>query len=560
MLFLKRLSLLTFLFFSTKKLCALVSANKFDPVLQSTIKGLDIYPKNLNDSKSSFGSFHVSPFYQNASKSFAKNGKDNSGIAKPGTTTDEFFDVGVLEETGPWNVAGIFYGVATSDLKAEISGTGDTHPGISGFSKALYYAPTGLVLSDNYSPTAQLGKGNTFGDLDLLIGSGNWTKEKYANYYRALLNLSYDGLDKDKLEQLAQPTTSATNNTYQQTDERLKKYILAGQSTQDGEKSDIFFTSGLVDLVGLRRFAPEVKKYGARGQVSFCPIEGVRFSAKGGVCDLKVVPSAKEHITTGPANVPFDTYLLDDASLYKIGSELGLDFSGYHVQTFEDSTVLMDAFYPFQVKDDDGDHLVNIMPLVSVGAILPTSKKFEDAQGSTNAFYMPTGNEGHTGISVSASIFLEFPETICIGVGGGGTVFNEKSLKSYRVPNHPLQRGIYPFTCNIKRKKGETYFGYVCLVAQDFIERTSFYFDYTYTGHRQDKITLEDGNTNRNKVFEKGKAKLEKESVWNTQEIASGISFCPSQALELGVGFRANVKGNLVPRVKTIMADARFIF
>jgi hypothetical protein len=549
-------------------------ANKLDPLCQSSVAGIDPFPAKKESSKGLAANFYITPYYQDGTKSRSDR-RDKKTSVDDGN--GEKFDVGIMEERGIWKTAGIYYGIADIEMKEDGAGIQTTQSNENYESRAIHFAPKDFVITRRSTlsmttttgaTTPTTGQGNIPGSIAEIVSQADWKNDNYKNFYSGLLNLLYDTGTENKMAELAAPNLSAqsTNQatinhpdtssatSYPASDLRLENHLLP---------DNINFNTDNTDLVGLRRFAPKVHRYGARGEVFFSPFEGIKVLARGGACEIKVTPEPL--IALGPSPITsdadkFNKALSCDVALEKIGKEIGLSFGPYHNWTFEDTFLAVSAGQSFEYHDKEDDISVFMAPSIEVGVWVPTSKKYDVAEGNKFAFYIPVGNEGHTGMSITGNLTFEFPGTTIFSCGAGATVFNDLSIKDFRLPNHPQQRGIYPFKIDIKRKLGETYFAYASLKSIDFSSGASFYCDYTYVSHRKDKILLDDSDSERNKAFETGRAQFVKDSIWNTQELAVGINYKIADGIELGGAFKVNTNASAAPLMRSWLGNVKFSF
>ena len=256
---------------------------------------------------------------------------------------------------------------------------------------------------------------------------------------------------------------------------------------------------------------------------------------------------------------------MDEDTLYIMGSgstveaimeEMGLSIDPVREIAFEDTYVQLAGSYPITMKDYDGNDTVNFSPMLAIGIWLPSGKKKDHSK----AFSVPTGNDGHTGLCIEGALNLDFLDTAAFSVGGGGTVFNDQTYDVFRVPNHRLQNGFYPWTTKVKRKPGYSWFGHLSMRSVRFISGTTFTFDYSYSGHKQDELTCEDSDTARADLFKTGLKLLDERSEWSSHDIHAGFTYEASQNIELGGAFHTNIDGTMTFRTNTLMGVVRFLF
>lgn len=261
-------------------------------------------------------------------------------------------------------------------------------------------------------------------------------------------------------------------------------------------------------------------------------------------------------------NIIQDAFL-NSTSMKQILDELDINADPYNEWTLEDTYVAADFAYPFLFRALDGSDVLKVWPTISVGAWIPTSKK-RKATDPRYLFRIPVGNDEHIGICIDGAINLDFKDMITFNIGVGATIFDKKAFNRFPIKNHPKQQGIIPWTAAVERKLGDTLCARAGMVANNFIEGASAFFEYTYVTHREDKITIVSADlkslhtTNRDAL----NAFLDqvRETAWSCQELHCGMTYQVTQNFELGASFKAHVKGENVPKVKTIMASMRIAF
>ncbi len=530
------------------------ASNKFDNLQLASFRGIGAsfysHDGQAQNSGAGWANIYLSPFYFDSDQAWAKDSSQSTSIIKTpatGSNPAEYYKVGPLEESGFWNVAGIFYGFASSEMGIKQNrtiGSGSA----ADYSPGLIFAPKGFVFDIN-DQAALTGQGELSSeDAKTLIGEANWTSENYQNYYTAFLKSVYDNLAQATMPNFAANTGSSALTP--STDSLNKNFAT---------KSVVFSSPLAIKNAGLRRFSPAIKKMGLRidGEISF--LDSFKITFKSGAGEVRVNPDQSNiSVTTDNSSQLF--IASDSAWMEKALNDLGLSNREYQHFGFEDTFVAMSASQGFDLRDDDKSLIVSLYPFARAGAWLPTSKKFADANPQKSMFYVPMGNEGHIGVSVSGGLSIEVPDSAIFSICGGGTYYLEETFKNYRVPNHPLQVGVYPFTIDIKRKKGELFYAVAEMRSINFSDNASFFCNLTFTTQKRDKITLADADTKRNILFEKGAEVLAERSSWSSTDFCTGINVKISDEIQLGFGFATNIKGKNVARGRTMYLNTQFSF
>ena len=300
----------------------------------------------------------------------------------------------------------------------------------------------------------------------------------------------------------------------------------------------------------------EYKRLGVRGEIRVAPFEGFDATLRGGACEYVMTPTTLTPLTTPDDTDTLLSKLQNTHNRREIMSELGLSIDRVEETIFEDTYARVSAGYPFIFNDREGRAVLNCVPSIAGGAWLPTGKKLDHDK----PFSIDGGNDGHIGYAVEGALNLDFIDTVALSFGGGVTFFNDKTFDKFRVPNHRLQNGFYPWTTKVKRDPGYSYFGHISMRSINFIPNTTAYFDYSYQAHKADTLTCQDADAARAKLFAEGVKMLSERSAWNSWTMSLGIIYEATQNLEMGLGLNAHAKGKNVFRTNTVMGSVRFLF
>ena len=171
---------------------------------------------------------------------------------------------------------------------------------------------------------------------------------------------------------------------------------------------------------------------------------------------------------------------------------------------------------------------------------------------------MPTGNDGHVGVTVEGSMNFDFIRMIQLSLGAGASFYESKKINNFRVPSSVYQSGIYPWKTKIERRPGPVWYANFSMKVHDFIDSFSFFFDYIYTQHNKDDITIREPDPDRAKFFHP--EILEKVSRWKSNIIHAGINYSVTPGLEFGMSFNTHISGRRVYRTTAILGTMNFIF
>ncbi len=328
------------------------------------------------------------------------------------------------------------------------------------------------------------------------------------------------------------------------------------------------------------------ERVGLRTQLNFNFRWGLGFGIRSGVSDYKQRPefnlnnsfrkeaglsysetdengTIKQHEPILPGKEGFDVSahhilvtLLDERSRNAIAKDLELDLSEVRETKWEDTHVYMSWQHPFAVSDKEGDFECSIIPYVSLGVWLPTGEE----KNQDKAFSMPTGNDGFTLVTLEGALSFDFPKMIQTSFGGGVLFGNERELSNYRVPTSKYQVGIVPWKTNILKRPGVTWYVNASFKAEDFISTLSFYFDWIYTRHLKDSVTLREPNNTRSNAFKPGILVLETNSEFKNQQVSFGFNYQVTKFLAFGFGAQSYISGARVYRSTTLMGSATMTF
>jgi hypothetical protein len=314
------------------------------------------------------------------------------------------------------------------------------------------------------------------------------------------------------------------------------------------------------------------EKMGIRFGLIFTADSGFGFAVKTGISEYVQKPEyiiTTSDVAKNVAQNAVDKYLMDPAKRIKIARELGFkkDIERYCATEFEDIHFQLHWAKDFPLENEDGDHVVSIIPYLALGAWLPTGRK----RHQDIMFSLPTGNDDFIGISTEAALNLEFFDeisgrvrpTVQIGLGGGATFFETRELENYRVPSSVFQTNLIPWKTTVRRRLGTVWNFYATLKASPFMDGLSFYADYILTHHKADSIRVKDpelvgGEVMRETLFKS--EILEEQSVWRSQTIQAGCDYLITNNLSLAAGFQAQITGKRVYRSTTVFGQVTFWF
>lgn len=403
---------------------------------------------------------------------------------------------------GRWNMFGLFYGVSNNEIKAA--------PTSNPFS--LAQAPAG---THPYIPDAA-------------------TRNNYPN-----LSDAWRVLDKsDEGSGVIQYDTTNVDYNY---------------TNPDNYDNSLF-----------NKYMPLIytnyEKFGLRGEINFNCKSGLGINIKSGVIDYKQTPEFEDApdfthtFQSDDNNGNIYTYLRKLDVMNNILSEININIDSRQETTLEDTYIELYYQLPFEVMNDDDEHVVTLVPYISAGIWMPTGKeKSQDA-----VFSLPTGNDGFWGITLDGMINFDLPGSMQFGFGAGAAYYFERSLDGYRIASHKDQQGIFPWKAKINKEPGLLWHFDASMKAEEFIDNFSASLDFIYLRHNKDKITMREDNADRNDYFVP--SVNEENSKWWATMLQGGLEYKFSQGLQMGIGFQAHLSGRRVYRNTTILGTISFVF
>ena len=182
----------------------------------------------------------------------------------------------------------------------------------------------------------------------------------------------------------------------------------------------------------------------------------------------------------------------------KIARELGLDLCNYHRIGLEDLRIELFWRHIFIINDESEVYpRLLFMPFMEIGAGIPMDKE----ASLHKAFYVPTSNNGHPSAGLKAGFTLDFLDTIDIYTNAEFTYFFKHDFCGYRLPTNIKESGIFPYTADVNIKPGVTWNFSLGMHAYHFLDNLSFWGEYMYINHKQDKINVCKSNIPENSCY-----------------------------------------------------------
>ncbi len=263
-------------------------------------------------------------------------------------------------------------------------------------------------------------------------------------------------------------------------------------------------------------------------------------SSSGQVPDLKAQSTFNEWITNNIED------LLDP--------EYG---ANYNIQTYsepgiEDIQLLGFYRHPFVVHPSNPNKFASMLitPYIMVGGSIPVASTKDYAK----LYALPFGNNGHGSFGGTAGVTFDFINSIEFGFEFGATSFLPINIEDLPIPNHELQRVIYPYRQNVRYTPGFNGQFAAIFNAYEFAHNTSFSFRYNYIQHMQDSIKLITPNENFFPYY------LEETTPWNSQMFIASLVFEIQPSVFLSVAWQGALSQRNAYCSNTILGSLNFLF
>lgn len=231
--------------------------------------------------------------------------------------------------------------------------------------------------------------------------------------------------------------------------------------------------------------------------------------------------------------------------------------ANYNIQTFaesgiEDIQLLAFIRHPFAMHPADPNKYASIIvtPYAMIGWTVPIAP----VKDYSKLYALPFGNNSHTSVGGVFGLTFDFIDSIEFGVEFGATGFLEKTIYGLPVPNHILQRVIYPYKQDVKYAPG--FNGQISAIfnAYEFARNTSFSFRYDYVQHMQDTITLITASPYFFPYY------LEELTPWSSQMCVAALTFEIQPSIFISVAWQAALAQRNAYCSNTVMGSLNFLF
>ena len=229
-----------------------------------------------------------------------------------------------------------------------------------------------------------------------------------------------------------------------------------------------------------------------------------------------------------------------------VAKTINLNIDDFHGTGVEDIRITGYWRRMFLINEDRPTYPVFIiMPFVTAELGIPAHKK----RNYRNQFEISPGNNGHTSGGMTAGWNIHFLESVNIGMEASVTKFFPLNFCNYRLPNDCFQSGIYPLAADVHLTPGTNWRFSAQIAAYHFLERLSFFSQYSFISHSQDKICLNDPALSGLFLMKR----TQELTKWESQIISSSLYYDISPNIKLGFVWQAPVGRRNAYRTTTIM-------
>ncbi len=239
---------------------------------------------------------------------------------------------------------------------------------------------------------------------------------------------------------------------------------------------------------------------------------------------------------------------------------LGIDPLRYNHIGVEDFRVSLFWRHVFVVNEESEKYpRLLFTPFLEAGAALPLDKQVK----SNHFFGLPVGNNSHLSTGVTFGGTLDFLDTVDFIFQVGFTKFFERDYCNFRLPTHKKESGIYPYTADIKRTPGTTWFTGFGFDAYRFIDNLSVWVEYLIVKHREDHIKVCKSYIPSTSIYyNQGflTKYYETKTKWSSQLINAGFNYDLSPTFSIGLLWQVAIKQRNAFKANMVLGSLNLIF
>ena len=319
------------------------------------------------------------------------------------------------------------------------------------------------------------------------------------------------------------------------------------------------------------------QKAGFRWELNFDLMDDFGLIARGGLCQItqRVSPpinlsgasdiysgllttSAYSSNPTTPTNLAANTFNewvpnnIDDLLDATYGADY--DITTFSESGIEDIQLLAFLRHSFSIypKNPDEYSSMILTPYLILGGTIPIAPP----RDYSKLYALPFGNNSHPSVGGTIGITFDLIDSIEFGFEFGATGFVKKTISSVPVPNHTLQRVIYPWRQDVSYSPGFNGQFAAIFNAYEFARSTSFSLRYNYVQHTQDTITLLDSTVAPYFLPQK----LEYLSQWTSQMFIAALTFEIQPSVLVSIAWQGALSQKNAYCSNTIMGTLNFMF
>ncbi|MBV8661125.1 MAG: hypothetical protein JO129_03200 [Candidatus Dependentiae bacterium] len=231
--------------------------------------------------------------------------------------------------------------------------------------------------------------------------------------------------------------------------------------------------------------------------------------------------------------------------------------ANYNTQTFtqagiEDIQLLGFLRHAFLVHPEDPNKFYSMIvtPYLMFGGTIPIAP----VRDYSKLYSLPFGNNGHASIGGVVGITFDFIDSIEFGFECGATGFFQQTIDQFPLPNHELQRVLYPYRENVYYSPGfNGQFAFI-LNAYEFADNVNFSFRYDYVQHTQDSISMVTPSPYFFPIY------FEELTPWTSQMFIAALSFEIQPSIYVSVAWQGSFSQRNAYCSNTILGSLNFLF
>lgn len=189
-------------------------------------------------------------------------------------------------------------------------------------------------------------------------------------------------------------------------------------------------------------------------------------------------------------------------------------------------------------------------PYVYIGGRFPVAKH----KDYSKLFSLSLGDNGHASVGGNAGLCFDFANSVEVGIEAGMNHFFKQEITQMPVPNHKLQRVLYPYRRDVIVEPGYNWHFKALFSAYEFTPGVSFFATYQYMQHTKDSIKLKTANSNFLPQM------LEDLSGWSTQNFTAAMSFAIQHNIHASLAWQAGINQSNAYSSQTILGTLSFLF